>query len=61
MLFICCLNYFLSRALAAIFAGRASFLFCGYIAIKFSFFFLISNIFINNVDFAIQVFLIKNI
>ena len=56
------LKYFLSRALVAILAGRAesfddSILFCGYIAIKFSFF-LISNIFINNVDFPIQ---IKNI
>ena len=39
------LKYFLFRALAAILASRASFLFCGYIAIKFSFFFLISNIF----------------
>ena len=58
------LKYFLSRALAAILAGRAesldSILFLGYIAIKFSFFF-ISNIFINNVDFAIQIFQIKNI
>ena len=45
----------------AILAGRASFVFCGYIAIKFSFFFLISNIFIKNVDFAIQIFSIKNI
>ena len=55
------LKYFLSRALAAILAARASFLFSGYIAIKFSFFFLISNIFIDNVDFAIQIFPIKNI
>ena len=53
-------KYFLSRALATILPGRASFLFCGYIAIKFSFF-LISDIFINNVDFAIQIFPIKNI
>ena len=48
----------------AILASRAelfdSILFCGYIAIKFSFF-LISNIFINNVDFAIQILPIKNI
>ena len=49
----------------AILASRAepfdSILKCGYIAIKFSFFFLISNIFINNVDFAIQILPIKNI
>ena len=60
------LKIFLSRALVAILAGRAesfdSILFCGFIAIKFSFFFiLISKIFINNVDFPIQIFPIKNI
>ena len=57
------LKYFLSRALAAILAGRAesfdSILFCGYIAINVFFSFLI--FFINNVDFAIQIFPIKNI
>ena len=64
MKFICCLKYFLSRALAAILTGRAeSFevLVILWVHRYKMFFFLISNTFINNGDFAIQIIPIKNI
>ena len=57
------LKYFLSRALAAILAGRAesfdSIYFVGIHCYKIFIFFFISYIFIINVDCAIQIFPIK--
>ena len=76
MLFICCLNYYLSRALAAILAGRAESFGHFFRSLRItaaevvvilwvhrykisSFFFSFLIFFINNGDFAIQIFPIK--